>query len=88
MLESTFYSNHAISYLILIVGRLPNIFGRRPTIFENCFELPLTSPTNVIKQVLIKSCYITTFPGGGGVGGGGGINNKANSVKFQLKMPV
>ena len=57
-------------------------------IFENCFELPLASPTNVIKQVLFKSCYITTFPGGGGVGGGGGINNKANSVKFQLKLPV
>ena len=76
MLECKFYSNTAISH------------RKKLQFFENCFELPLASSTNVIKQVFFKYCYITTFPFVVDGWGGGKINNKANSVKFKLKLPV
>jgi hypothetical protein len=46
----------------------------------------LTCPTNVRKQVLLISSYFTTIPVGGCVGGE--IENKANSVQFQVKLPA
>ena len=51
------------------------------------------SPTNVRKQVNSNSYYFSTIPGGragGRVAGrvAGGIENKANSVQFQLKLSV
>ena len=61
--------------------------------FEDCFGITLSRPINVRKQVLLNSCYFTTIPGGwpgGRVGGwaAGLIEIKANSVQFQLKLPV
>ena len=49
----------------------------------------MVSPTNVRKQVNSNSYYFTTIPGGRPGGRvAGGIENKANSVKFQFKLPV
>ena len=72
---------------------LTNYFEDDLKFFENCFELPLSRPTHVRKQVLFNSCYFTTIPGGrpGGWAAGrvaGGIKIKANSVQFQLKLPT
>ena len=49
---------------------------------ENCFGPSWFSLTNVRKQVLFSFSYITTLLGGRV--GLGYVENKANSVQFQL----
>ena len=61
-------------------------------LFKNFFELPLTIPINVRKQVLFDSCYFTSIPVGWPAGWPAGrledFENKANSVQFKLKFPI
>ena len=54
--------------------------------FEDCFGIPLIRPINVIKKFCWIHAISLLFWVAGRVAGG--IENKANSVQFQLKLPV
>ena len=55
-------------------------------ILKSNFEFSLTVSNNVIKQVLLKSCYITTFPGEWG--GWEESIIRLSSVQLQLNLPA
>ena len=61
-------------------GRQPSKFqvGRWHQIFRNNFEVSLSSPTNVRKQVNSNSCHFTNIPGGwpGGWSGVGRVGGR------------
>ena len=82
MLESNVLNRSCIKELGF-VRRPQNVqVGRRPQIFYSSFDVILTISNNVIKQVLLKSCYITTFPGGWEES-----IIRLSSVQLQLNLP-
>ena len=76
MLQSKFCLTSANSPLGIEDDLTKNLFEDDLTFSENCFELPITRPTNVTKQFLLISCSFTTIPGGWPAGRLGGWRNR------------